>query len=202
MQNYSACKELVFPFTLTEWINCLLIIKVHFMASDIKLFCFCFLIFYETHCDFRTTSLRRYSWCQIVCFIQSKKNFFGMTKKEEKSLTWTYHVFILLQRVIYIWPRITQLRDPEWECSTLQESWQWQWEWLQEKVSNSDKNQFIKWLISIAPDKVPFFFKQKVSVIFLFLQENICYGTHQKCLTEVFLISNHNICFHGEMREI
>ena len=59
----------------------------------------------------------------------------------------------------------------------------------------------------------PFFFNPKVLIFFLFLHENICCGTHLKCLmeallmsthniVEALLMSTHNICFRGEIRKI
>ena len=39
-------------------------------------------------------------------------------------------------------------------------------------------------------------------IVFLFLHENICCGTHQKRLAKALLMSTHNICFHGGTGQI
>ena len=39
-------------------------------------------------------------------------------------------------------------------------------------------------------------------ILFLFCHKNLCCGTHQKCLIDMFLMSTHNICFCGEIRQI
>ena len=39
-------------------------------------------------------------------------------------------------------------------------------------------------------------------ILFSYFLMKICCGTHQKHLTEVLLMSTHNICFPGEIRKI
>ena len=46
------------------------------------------------------------------------------------------------------------------------------------------------------------FFIQKMLISFLFLNKNICCGTHLKRLGEALLMSTYNICFHREIRKI
>ena len=53
--------------------------------------------------------------------------------------------------------------------------------------------------VRIAPDKAHF--NRKVLIFFLFLHINTYCGTHYKRLAESFLMSTHNICFHGEIRK-
>ena len=55
--------------------------------------------------------------------------------------------------------------------------------------------------IGIALDKM-FIFNTKVSIFFLFLQENICYGYSLEALAEVLLMRTNNVCFHREIRKI
>ena len=55
-------------------------------------------------------------------------------------------------------------------------------------------------MIAIAPDKV-IFFKQKAVKFLYFSTKTYLMGTHQKHLSEVLLMSTHNICFHGEIRK-
>ena len=57
------------------------------------------------------------------------------------------------------------------------------------------------YLISIAPDKMPFLTK-KMCYFSYFTTKTYVVGTHLKCLTESLLMSTHNICFHGEIRKI
>ena len=53
----------------------------------------------------------------------------------------------------------------------------------------------------LAPDNVLFFSTEKLLIFFLLLYENICFGTHQKHLTEAILMSTHNIYFHEEIKK-
>ena len=41
-----------------------------------------------------------------------------------------------------------------------------------------------------------------MAIFSLFLDENICCGTHWKCLNETLPMSTHNICFLGEIRKL
>ena len=58
----------------------------------------------------------------------------------------------------------------------------------QEKGWNKNMSYLILCITFFQPKSIDFFF-------FLFLSENLCYGSHKKSLT-------YNICFHKEIRKI
>ena len=46
-----------------------------------------------------------------------------------------------------------------------------------------------------------FFLSKSMDIFFSFLYENICCGTHWKCLGKAPLMSIHKACFHGGIRK-
>ena len=46
-------------------------------------------------------------------------------------------------------------------------------------------------ILHVSKLQIRHFFQQKVLIFFLFLLKNICYGTHQKCITGALLMSTH-----------
>ena len=78
--------------------------------------------------------------------------------------------------------------------------------WISERWST--RSASLHNIHSICQKKTPSlqigcFFKQKVMVFFLCLHKNVCCGFSLEApLSEALLMSTHNICFHGETREI